>query len=51
MLRSKRAEGYAGLAVVAAIFVSAVVAGVVAIARLINPEHPWTFVGARRCPV
>ncbi len=39
-LRSRRAEGYAGLAVVAAIFASAVVAGVVAVQRLIHPATP-----------
>jgi cation diffusion facilitator family transporter len=40
VLRSRRAEGLAGLAVVAAIFVSAVVAGVEAVSRLINPQAP-----------
>ena len=40
MLRSNRAEGYAGLAVVGAIFVSACVAAYEAVARLINPEAP-----------
>jgi cation diffusion facilitator family transporter len=39
-LRSERAERLAGLAVVAAIFVSAVVAGVEAIDRLVNPHAP-----------
>jgi cation diffusion facilitator family transporter len=39
-MRSDRAESYAGLAVVAAIFVSACVAGVEAVRRLINPEAP-----------
>jgi divalent metal cation (Fe/Co/Zn/Cd) transporter len=39
-LRSERAERYAGLAVVAAIFVSACVAAYAAIARLINPSTP-----------
>jgi cation diffusion facilitator family transporter len=38
-LRSERAEQWAGLAVVAAIFVSACVAGYEAVARLVNPEH------------
>jgi cation diffusion facilitator family transporter len=38
-LRSERAERFAGLAVVAAIFVSACVAGYEAIARLVHPEH------------
>jgi cation diffusion facilitator family transporter len=37
-LRSARAERWAGLAVVAAIFVSACVAGYEAVARLINPQ-------------
>jgi cation diffusion facilitator family transporter len=40
VLRSTRAERYAGLAVVVAIFVSACVAGVEAIARLVNPAAP-----------
>src|SRR5436190_7152204 len=39
-LRSARAERFAGLAVVAAIFVSACVAGIEAINRLINPNAP-----------
>jgi cation diffusion facilitator family transporter len=39
-LRSRRAEHYAGLAVVLAIFVSACVAGFEAIDRLINPSAP-----------
>ncbi len=39
-MRSVRAERNAGLAVVAAIFVSACVAGVEAVRRLINPEAP-----------
>jgi cation diffusion facilitator family transporter len=39
-MRSDRAERYAGLAVVGAIFVSACVAGVEAVRRLINPEAP-----------
>jgi divalent metal cation (Fe/Co/Zn/Cd) transporter len=39
-LRSERAEGYAGLAVVLAIFVSACVAAYEAIVRIINPEAP-----------
>jgi cation diffusion facilitator family transporter len=39
-MRSPRAERYAGLFVVAAIFVSACVAGVEAISRLINPSTP-----------
>jgi cation diffusion facilitator family transporter len=39
-LRSARAERYAGLAVVLAIFVSASVAGAVAIEKVINPHAP-----------
>ncbi len=39
VLRSERAERLAGLVVVAAIFVSACVAGVEAIDRLFNPQH------------
>jgi cation diffusion facilitator family transporter len=40
LLRSERAERAAGLFVVAAIFVSACVAGIEAIARLIHPNAP-----------
>ena len=40
LLRSPRAERYAGLAVVFAIFVSACVAGVFAIEKIVNPEAP-----------
>jgi cation diffusion facilitator family transporter len=40
LLRSERAERVAGLLVVAAIFVSACVAGVEAVARLIDPDAP-----------
>src|SRR5690242_540774 len=40
VMRSRRAEGFAGLAVVAAIFVSAMVAGVEAVSRLIHPNAP-----------
>jgi cation diffusion facilitator family transporter len=40
LLRSRRAEQIAGLFVVAAIFVSACVAGAEAIARLISPQTP-----------
>jgi cation diffusion facilitator family transporter len=40
MLRSARAERWAGLFVVATIFLSACVAGVEAISRLIHPEAP-----------
>jgi cation diffusion facilitator family transporter len=40
LMKSRRAEGLAGLAVVAAIFVSAVVAGVEAVSRLVNPNAP-----------
>ena len=39
-MRSQRAERLAGLAVVAAIFVSAVVAGVEAVNRLVHPSAP-----------
>jgi Co/Zn/Cd efflux system component len=41
MLRSERAEGYAGLAVVAAIFISATVAVVEAINRLSSSPDRW----------
>jgi cation diffusion facilitator family transporter len=44
LLRSARAERWAGLFVVAAIFVSACVAGVEAISRLIHPETPTHLV-------
>jgi cation diffusion facilitator family transporter len=40
LLRSARAERYAGLAVVLAIFVSACVAGVVAVEKIIDPDAP-----------
>lgn len=40
LLRSGRAEGYAGLFVVAAIFVSACVAGAESVLRLIDPQEP-----------
>jgi cation diffusion facilitator family transporter len=40
LLRSGRAERYAGLAVVAAIFVSACVAGYEAVLRLLDPRAP-----------
>jgi cation diffusion facilitator family transporter len=40
LLRSERAERLAGLAVVAAIFVSACVAGVESVHRLIDPQRP-----------
>jgi cation diffusion facilitator family transporter len=40
LLRSERAERIAGLFVVAAIFISACVAGGEAVARLINPQTP-----------
>jgi cation diffusion facilitator family transporter len=48
-MRSRRAEGYAGLAVVAAIFISALVAGVESIRRLIDPSPPsdlWALAAA-----
>jgi cation diffusion facilitator family transporter len=44
LLRSERAERIAGLFVVAAIFVSACVAGVEAISRLIHPRTPTDLV-------
>lgn len=40
LLRSERAEGWAGLFVVAAIFISACVAGIESVSRLINPQTP-----------
>ena len=40
LLRSERAERIAGLFVVAAIFISACVAGVEAVSRLIHPQTP-----------
>jgi cation diffusion facilitator family transporter len=40
LMRSERAERLAGLAVVAAIFISACVAGVEAVQRLIHPHAP-----------
>jgi cation diffusion facilitator family transporter len=43
-LRSERAERRAGLFVVAAIFVSAVVAGIEAVDRLIHPDAPSSLV-------
>jgi divalent metal cation (Fe/Co/Zn/Cd) transporter len=49
LVRSRRAEGYAGLAVVGAIFISAAVAAIEAIARLIHPSAPtdlWALAGA-----
>jgi cation diffusion facilitator family transporter len=49
LLRSERAERAAGLAVVAAIFISACVAGVEAISRLIHPSTPshlWALAAA-----
>jgi cation diffusion facilitator family transporter len=49
VLRSARAERGAGLFVVAAIFVSACVAGGEAVVRLINqnpPDHLWALAGA-----
>jgi cation diffusion facilitator family transporter len=45
LLRSERAERWAGLFVVATIFFSACVAGVEAVARIVNPETP-THLGA-----
>ena len=49
LLRSERAERAAGLFVVAAIFVSACVAGVEAVRRLIHPvapDHLWALAAA-----
>jgi cation diffusion facilitator family transporter len=49
LLRSQRAERNAGLAVVAAIFISACVAGVEAVNRLVNPnapDHLWALAAA-----
>jgi cation diffusion facilitator family transporter len=49
LLRSERAERAAGLFVVAAIFVSAAVAGVEAVSRLIHPDPPghlWALAAA-----
>ena len=46
-LRSVRAERWAGLAVVLAIFVSACVAGYEAVARLISPPAPGPAPGSR----
>jgi cation diffusion facilitator family transporter len=49
LLRSKRAERGAGLFVVAAIFISACVAGVEAVSRLIHPQAPthlWALAAA-----
>jgi cation diffusion facilitator family transporter len=49
MLRSERAESYAGLAVVAAIFVSGAVAAAEAVNRLIKPSTPtdlWALAAA-----
>jgi cation diffusion facilitator family transporter len=49
LLRSERAERAAGLFVVAAIFVSACVAGVEAVRRLIHPvapDHLWVLAAA-----
>jgi cation diffusion facilitator family transporter len=49
MMRSERAEGYAGLAVVAAIGISAAVAGIEAVNRLIHPSTPtnlWALAAA-----
>jgi cation diffusion facilitator family transporter len=40
VLHSERAEGWAGLFVVAAIFISACVAGIEAVSRLIHPQTP-----------
>ena len=44
ILRSERAERFAGLFVVAAIFISACVAGFEAVSRLIHPQTPTSLV-------
>lgn len=49
LMHSRKAEGYAGLAVVAAIAISATVAGVEAVNRLIHPSTPtnlWVLAAA-----
>jgi cation diffusion facilitator family transporter len=49
LMRSERAERHAGLFVVAAIFVSACVAGAEAVSRLITPQEPthlWALAAA-----
>jgi cation diffusion facilitator family transporter len=49
LMHSRKAEGYAGLAVVAAIGISAAVAAIEAIHRLIHPSTPtdlWALAGA-----
>ena len=49
LMHSRKAEGYAGLAVVAAIGISAAVAAIEAIHRLIHPSTPtdlWVLAGA-----
>src|SRR3954469_19325606 len=49
LLRSQRAERGAGLFVVAAIFISAAVAGVEAVSHLVNPQSPshlWALAAA-----
>lgn len=49
LLRSRKAEAYAGLAVVAAIFISALTGGFEAVDRLIHPSTPgelWALAGA-----
>jgi cation diffusion facilitator family transporter len=49
LMRSQRAERAAGMAVVAAIFISAVVAGFAAIDRLLHPQAPdhlWVLAAA-----
>lgn len=48
LIRSERAERIAGLAVVAAIFISAVVAGYEAIHRIVNPSEV-AHIGALAC--
>lgn len=49
VMRSERAERFAGLCVVSAIFISACVAGVEAVLRLLHqrpPTHLWVLAGA-----
>src|SRR5207244_6022676 len=49
LMKSQRAERYAGVFVVAAIFISACVAGAEAVSRLISPQEPthlWPLAAA-----
>lgn len=45
LLRSKAGERWAGMAVVATVFVSALIAGAVAIDRLVHPQTPGHLLG------